>query len=169
MNPWNAVYVASRHEKKVQDRLLARGIEAYAPLRRTLRQWSDRRKWVQLPLLPGYVLVKPAPAQRDAVLQEPGVVAYVRQEQQDAVVHQREVDVLRGIEELGYDAQVYAGDFTPGEQVRITQGPLKGLAAQIISSAQGNTVYAFLIEGLGQRIRVVLPTATLAHGAQQAA
>ena len=55
---WHAIYVASRQEKKVLEALLNKKIEAYLPLIKTLRQWSDRKKLVEFPLMPGYVFVK---------------------------------------------------------------------------------------------------------------
>lgn len=161
MNDWTAIYVSSRHEKKVQDRLLALDIEAYTPLRRSLRQWSDRRKWVLLPLLPGYVLVRPGQGQRDRVLQQPGVVAFVRSAGQDAMVRQCEVDTLRRIEEHGYEAELLATEYAPGDRVCITQGPLRGLRAEVLFRSGSNTVCAFLISGLEQRIKVHLPQAIL--------
>ena len=33
------------------------GIEAFLPLIKTVRQWSDRKKTVVLPLIPSYVFV----------------------------------------------------------------------------------------------------------------
>ena len=47
---WYAVYTRPRFEKQVGQRLLEEGIEAYVPLIKTMRQWSDRKKVVELPL-----------------------------------------------------------------------------------------------------------------------
>jgi len=41
---WHALYVSSRTEKKVMQTLLSKNIEAYVPLVKTMRQWSDRKK-----------------------------------------------------------------------------------------------------------------------------
>jgi transcription antitermination factor NusG len=54
---WHAVYVSSRTEKKINDLLNNKGIEAYVPVVKTMRQWSDRKKMVEMPLLNGYVFV----------------------------------------------------------------------------------------------------------------
>ena len=54
---WHAVYVSSRTEKKITDLLNNKGIEAYVPIIKTMRQWSDRKKMVELPLLNGYVFL----------------------------------------------------------------------------------------------------------------
>ena len=39
-------------------RLEAAGVHVFLPLRRTLRQWSDRRRWVEEPLFPGYLFAR---------------------------------------------------------------------------------------------------------------
>ncbi len=41
---WYAVYTRSRFEKQVLKGLLDQDIEAYLPLIKTVRQWSDRKK-----------------------------------------------------------------------------------------------------------------------------
>jgi len=54
---WYAVYTKSRTEKKLTGRLNEKGIESYLPLRKTLKQWSDRKKIVEEPLISSYVFV----------------------------------------------------------------------------------------------------------------
>ena len=56
-NPWYAVYTKSRYEKKLADNLREKGIEAYVPLRKVVRQWSDRKKLVAEPLIRSYCFV----------------------------------------------------------------------------------------------------------------
>ena len=55
---WYAIYVRSRHEKSVHSELQKKGIESSLPLTIVTRQWSDRRKKVEVPLFRGYVFVK---------------------------------------------------------------------------------------------------------------
>ena len=54
---WFVVYTKPRAELKVVDRLSATGIKVYAPTQTEVRQWSDRKKKIQVPLLPSMVLV----------------------------------------------------------------------------------------------------------------
>ncbi|MBM4277986.1 MAG: antitermination protein NusG, partial [Deltaproteobacteria bacterium] len=52
---WYAIYTQSRHEQKVNDRMLKKKIETFLPL---IEKWSrrkDRRKRIHLPLFPGYL------------------------------------------------------------------------------------------------------------------
>jgi hypothetical protein len=46
---WYPVYTQPRAEKKAYQALINKGIEAYLPLHRQLKQWSDRKKWVEEP------------------------------------------------------------------------------------------------------------------------
>jgi transcriptional antiterminator RfaH len=52
---WHVLYSKPRNEKKVVERLSKNGFEVYCPLIKTLRQWSDRKKKVQIPMFPGYI------------------------------------------------------------------------------------------------------------------
>ena len=55
---WYAIYTMPRSEKKVYNRIIESGIEAYLPLLTTVRIWSDRKKKVSLPLIPSFVFIK---------------------------------------------------------------------------------------------------------------
>ncbi len=54
---WYAIHTRSRHEKQVDLFLSERGIETFLPLVHTLSRWKDRKKYVDLPLFPGYMFV----------------------------------------------------------------------------------------------------------------
>ena len=57
---WYALYTKPRWEKKVAKALEKIGIIVYCPMITEVRQWSDRKKKVTLPLFKSYVLeVKP--------------------------------------------------------------------------------------------------------------
>jgi hypothetical protein len=47
---WLVIYTKPRAEKKVNERLLEEGFETYLPLQKVIRQWSDRKKKVEVPL-----------------------------------------------------------------------------------------------------------------------
>ena len=55
---WYAIYVKSRHEKVIFSELQKKGIESSLPLMTTIRQWSDRKKKVEVPLFRSYLFVK---------------------------------------------------------------------------------------------------------------
>jgi transcription antitermination factor NusG len=55
---WYIWYTQPRAEKQLQKRLAGEGIEVFLPLRKELHQWSDRKKWVEVPLFRGYLFTK---------------------------------------------------------------------------------------------------------------
>src|SRR5580692_11011686 len=76
---WYAIRTRSRHEKVAARELDAQGIPVYLPVVASVRQWSDRRTEVELPLFPGYAFVRVAyfSGDRVRVLRASGVVSFV--------------------------------------------------------------------------------------------
>ena len=56
MKEWYVFYVRYNHEKKIHQQLLANGYECYLPVFETIKQWSDRKKITEEPLLKSYLL-----------------------------------------------------------------------------------------------------------------
>lgn len=155
---WHAVYVSSRTEKKVSENLKNKGIEAYTPIVKTMRQWSDRKKMVELPLLNSYVFVKINPIDNDKVLQTKGVVNFVRSEGKIAVIRNFEIDQLKQLVELGYhlEANGINKKYKEGDKIKITSGPLKGIEGYVLNTSEDKQIEV-LLESIGQCIRVKLP------------
>lgn len=91
---WNVIYTRSRAEKKVAELLLATGITAYCPVKEEIRQWSDRKKKVQKPLLPSMILIREDSFKDNELFCHAGVVGFMSYKGKRARVSQREVDVL---------------------------------------------------------------------------
>lgn len=155
---WHAIYVASRQEKNILRLLTDKGIEAYVPIVKTMRQWSDRKKMVEMPLLNGYVFVRIHSAEREKVLQAKGAVNFVRSEGKIAQVRDVEIERLKQLIELGYELN--AGNiqkhYQEGEKVKIVAGALKGIEGSVIEDNEGRFI-TILLESIGQAIRVKLP------------
>jgi len=159
---WHAIYVHSRAEKKVNSELSRIGIESFLPLQRRLRQWSDRKKWVEMPLISGYVFVRITRKHYDAVLQIDNVMQYVRFEGKAAIIRDQEIDLLRRM--LGQtetEVEITMETLQPGTLVEIVAGPLMGLKGELISY-RGNNKVAMRIPPLGFTVLVESPSANLA-------
>ncbi len=155
---WHAVYVNSRSEKKVGDLLSLRAIDNYVPVVKTMRQWSDRKKMVELPLLNGYVFVHTVASENDKVLTVKGVVSFVKSEGKIAVIREAEIDRLKQLVALGYalEVQAISRKYQPGEKIRIREGVLKGLEGFVVEDGENRHIDV-LLESIGQCIRVKLP------------
>ena len=154
---WKVVYVSPRAEKKVAKRLTELGIENYVPLKREKRQWSDRQKWVELPLISGYVFVKPKPIERDLVFKAEGILNFVRSNGQDAQVSEKEIQVLRMIQEKGYYVEGHFERFKLGDLTEIIEGPFKGFKGYV-SQLYDEKHYQLVIESIDFYLTIKMPS-----------
>ena len=156
MFSWFAVYVNVKHEKKVVQKLKEQHIEAYVPFVKKLQQWSDRKKWVEFPMLSGYVFVKIDILEKEKILQCPGVFSFIKFNNCEAKISDAEIDILKSIECSGYDVTQEFEEFNILDEVEITQGQLKGLKGTVVQIQNTNYVQIQL-ESLHQSIKVKLP------------
>jgi len=133
---WNALYVKSRTEKKVADRLERAGIEVYCPTQVVMRQWSDRKKKVREPLFKSYVFVRFAERQRIDVLQTPGVVNLVYWLRKPAVIRPEEIEAIENFLNEHADAQVQAIDYKVGQEVRVKQGAFSERTGTVVHQSK---------------------------------
>lgn len=154
---WYALYVNSRAEKKVMEGLLNKNIEAYVPLVKNIKQWSDRKKMIEEPLFTGYVFVKTNALKNQEVLQTKGVVNFVRHLGQIAFIRDFEIDRLKQIVNLGYHIETNFDkqEYKLGDRVKIHSGPLKGIEGFVLENNQERFI-ELVLEGIGQNIRVKL-------------
>lgn len=132
-NPWYAVYTRSRYEKKLAENLREKGIEAYVPLKKVLRQWSDRRKLVAEPLIRSYCFVRPGARRYDEVLDTNGAVRFVWFSGKPAPIPNKQIDILKVITGADVEVDVLPGSLLKGSMVRITVGPLAGITGELVS------------------------------------
>ena len=92
---WYVLHTKPRREKKVEEELLSLGINAYCPTRSEIRFWSDRKKRIQVPVLPSMVLVNIDVKDMNRVFESSGVIRYMYWSGKKAIVRQNEVDILK--------------------------------------------------------------------------
>ncbi|MEI6889980.1 MAG: UpxY family transcription antiterminator [Bacteroidota bacterium] len=133
--PWYAVYTKSRHEKRLAELLNEKGIEAYVPLRKVVRQWSDRKKLVSEPLIRSYCFVRPGPGEYYDVLNTDGAVRYVWFSGKPAPIPNKQIDILKVLTGSDVDVDVVPGSLLKGTTVRVNAGPLAGVVGELVSIA----------------------------------
>ncbi len=135
---WYAVYVKSRHEKKVVEQLQEKEIQNYLPLKKEVRQWSDRKKLVELPLFTGYVFVKIHPSMQVPVLETYGAVAFIKFAGKLVPVREEEIESVKTIEKYGIGLRQENVDLDLEDRVRVTAGPCRGLEGYIVHQKKSN-------------------------------
>ena len=128
--PWYALYTKVRNEKKVAEELNKRGINAYCPMRTEVKQWSDRKKKVQVPLISSYVFVELEDKEREKAFTVNGVVRYLYWLGKPAIVRNEEIKTLREALDSSF-AQVSVSGLTPGQEIEVPHGPFKGQAGVV--------------------------------------
>jgi len=146
---WYAIYTKPRNEKKVAENLAAIGIESYCPIVTTLKQWSDRKKMVETPLIPSYVFVRIAEANRKDVFQINGVVQYVFWLGKPAIIKPSEIEALK-TQLAAPVVKVDIETWTPNTEVQIKEGPFKNQMAEV-DKISANKV-TLIIKSLGIRL-----------------
>lgn len=160
---WHAVYVKSRSEKKAQAELAEQNIEVFLPLHRKLRQWSDRKKWVEMPLIPGYLFVRISRKEYDFVLQSVFIVSYVRFGGTAATIPDNQIEYLKlMLKQDNLDIEMTQEKLEPGQNIEVIAGPLIGLQGKLVKIKGKDKVaveleqlgYSALIEILAEDIRI---------------
>ena len=128
---WYAIYVRSRHEKSVHSELQQKGIESSLPLTIVTRQWSDRRKKVEVPLFRGYVFVKiDIKNEKLPVLTTTGVVKFVTFNNVTVPIPEDQMYWLQQM--IASDLLLsQEQDFPIGTEIDVMFGPLKGLRGRV--------------------------------------
>lgn len=154
---WHAVYVKSRSEKKAQAELAEQNIEVFLPLHRKLRQWSDRKKWVEMPLISGYLFVRISRKEYDKVLQSNYVVTYVRFEGTAAIIPDEQIDYLKlMLKQDIHEVTICKESLQPGKKIELIAGPMIGLKAVLVR-VHGKNKVAIQLEQMGISALVEVP------------
>jgi transcription antitermination factor NusG len=152
---WYALYTKPRWEKKVQKGLDQKGIEAYCPLNKVKRKWSDRIKTIEEPLFKSYVFVKVAEAEKTEVRFVDGVLNFVYWNGKPAVVREEEIVEIKKFLSEYEDVQVSDIDIKPADEVMLTTGVMMGATARVLRVLSKNVVEVF-IDSLGFKITAKL-------------
>ena len=129
---WYAAYTKSRSEKMVLKRLLDNGFEAYLPIQRKRRQWSDRLKWVEEPLIRSYIFIRVNESDYYNAINTPGLVCYVTFEGKAAPIPDRQIELLKMLLNEGADMEVSNERFAPGQKIIVVSGTLVGMQGEMV-------------------------------------
>ena len=154
---WLILYTKPRFEKKVALRLQEIGVAFYLPLHKTLKQWSDRRKWVEEPLFKSYVFVKHEPTRYFDVLNIPGAVKFIHFSGELATIRSSKIHEIKLLLSNFSDVDVVSMEHVePSDNVRVIAGPLQGLKGKALAY-KGKQVLAVEVEHIGQSLVIQLP------------
>jgi len=148
LNKWYVLITRPRAEKQVSRRLTETGFENYLPLRRHLRIWNDRKKWVEEPLFSSYIFVKTEDRLRSRVFEAGGLVKYLSIGSQIATLSEEEIERVKRLCSYEGEIEVREGELTAGDLIVVTQGHFAGLHGSILK-IEGQNKLKLALNGLG--------------------
>ena len=117
-------------EKVVLKNFVAQSIQSYLPLIRQKRKWSDRYKWIEVPLFKSYIFARIDLKDNITVLQTNGVHHIVKFQNQIANVPDEQIESLKQMIEGGYEP-FPVEYYTIGDMVEVASGPLTGITGVV--------------------------------------
>ena len=129
---WYAVHTRSRHEKQVDLFLSERGVETFLPLVHTLSRRRDRKKYVDIPLFPGYLFVFAEKESLYDVKYTRGVTRIIGTDLDvPTPIPDRQIQDIKSVMETEVQLDPFPY-LKKGRMVRVKSGPLKGLEGILV-------------------------------------
>lgn len=132
---WYACYTRPRAEWKAEEGLRREEIPSFLPSVRLTRQWGDRKRTIDWPLIPSYVFASFALSELGRVLRVPAVMEVVRVNGYPTPVRDEEVESLRLLAH-GLPAAAALPEVAPlpekGKLVRVVSGPFEGVTGIVV-------------------------------------
>lgn len=157
---WYVLYTKPRNEKKMATLLAEEGIEAYCPVREEVKQWSDRKKKVVVPVFTSYIFVRLADydTQSVEVLEMHGAVRFLWWNKKPGVVRDNEIEAIKSFLNEYKDADITI-DLVEGQQVTVVEGPLRATEGKVIR-VEGSKAVLHL-QSLGLNLVAKIPVQSL--------
>ncbi len=131
---WYAVHTRSRHEAKVARQLHAMALEVFLPRLTVLSRRRDRRKFLEVPLFPGYLFIYTdlQPWIYQEIIRLFGVVRILGTKDSFSPVPGETVESIRTVVASGrpYWPRSFLRN---GSKVRIIDGPLAGVTGTVVA------------------------------------
>lgn len=132
---WYAIHTRYQHEVAVQRQLEQDRIHCYLPTLDEVRQWSDRKKRVKVPLFSCFLFVRGiySPHMHHAVIRKPGVLGFVGIGRQGTPIPDSEIESIRQLLASRIPFSPYPFVNT-GQRVRIRGGALDNVEGIVVSN-----------------------------------
>jgi len=148
---WYIIYTSPNYEKKSYLSLLKINIPTFLPIQKVQRQWSDRKKTIEVPLFPNYLFVKIPQKDRFKVLEIYGIKKYITSLGKPVIIPENQINYIKKMLEcpsLNTEHLLRSGD-----RVVITDGPFKEMQG-VLFGTKGKERLGVKIESLNQTISI---------------
>ncbi len=150
---WFAIYTKYKREKLIHKELQRKGIESYLPIQTVIRNYTSKRKKVELPLISCYLFVKITKPEYVPVLETDDVVKFVRFSKNLLAIPEKEINLLKLIVGEGLPIVAEKIALRKGDTVEVTGGNLTGLKG-ILVEEHGEKEMVIDLDRMGYSLRM---------------
>jgi transcription antitermination factor NusG len=157
---WYVLYTKTNNEKVLASNLERDGYEVYCPLYETIRQWSDRKKKVRIPLFKSFIFIflNSYEKEKSNVLSKPGAVRFLWWLHKPCIVRVVEIEAIREFLNDYRGAKITIS-LLKGDTMMINDGPLAGHSGEL-RHLNGNKA-TLIMKSFGYSLVAEVPTAFL--------
>lgn len=149
---WIAAYTKPRSEKKAAEELCKAKIETYVPIQTIERQWSDRRKKIDVVVIPMVIFACIAKDDILTIKQDPRILRILSYpgRRDPAIIPEEQISNLRlMLTKSDTPVEFIAQPFNLSDTVRVKTGNLEGLIGRVERIDSGKTKLVVSIDLLG--------------------
>lgn len=158
---WYAIFTKPRSEKKVFERMTDMEIDVFLPLVKTIRQWSDRKKTVEVPLISSYIFVRMLEKDLFKTLPIQGTVNVLKHLGKPAKIKDVEIENLKILSGNSDNHTISSClNVSRGDDVEVVNGPFMGLIATCLKEGSNHRVVV-KIDSMGSCFNVNIPLSFL--------
>lgn len=146
---WFVVCTKPQQELKVSSQLSTMGITNYCPTITLVKQYSDRKKKVNKPILSSYLMVQLEENKRQKVFACSGIVRYLFFLGKPAVVAASDITLMQNHLNGVYN-DIKVTTLSIGDSHTIKKGPFSGVSGKVVET--DNTKVKLELASLGMHI-----------------
>ncbi len=154
---WYVIHTHGKHETKVEVYLGKKGLNIFLPRMTMVSRRRDRKKYLQVPLFPGYVFVHTDLSQESYhhIVKSPGVVRILGNQREYFPVAPEVIESIRLM--VASQRAYYPWEhLEKGRRVRIVEGPLTGAVGVVERVKDNKRRLIVAVEILGRSVAVDL-------------
>lgn len=130
------------------------------PIRKELRQWKDRKKIVEMPLIPSYIFTHIEEIDMWNIVKLSGCVKFIWFNNKPCSIPDYQIDSMKILLQKEIEIEI-ENSIKPlkGDRVKIVEGPFAGLVGLVKNDSKHN--FAVRIDTLGVDLSIILEESNL--------
>ncbi len=146
---WHVVVTKNNQYKNAAALFEKLGYCYYLPLQKQLHYWSDRKKWINVPIFSPYIFLLTNEEERKLLFQSCNFLYFLHSGGKLAIAREEEIDNVRLLCNYSYNVKMEGPIAIKGDLVEVLNGPFSGMKGYV-SQENGKNRLLIQILSLGQ-------------------